>query len=256
MTRNILKAGLRERRRLAGFWLSLGSPAVAELAAQSGIDWLLIDMEHAPTDLAEVADQLRAAQAGAVGVAVRLPFSEPVIVKRLLDIGAQNLMFPMIGTAEEARAAVSWTRYPPGGIRGISATVRANAYGRQKDYLARYSGEQCVIVQVETPQAMANIPEIAAVEGVDAVFIGPGDLAASMGHAGDPAAPEVQAAIAEGVERIHAAGLPAGILGYGEAAARAYFDLGCEFVAIGGDTWLLARSMDGLAEAFVDRTGR
>lgn len=250
MTNNLLKAGLKNRRKLAGFWLSLCSPVSAEIAALSGADWLLVDMEHSPNDLSQIPDQLRAASVGQAEVIVRPPFSEQVITKRLLDIGARNLMFPMIQTAGDARQAVSWTRYPPHGIRGVSLNARANHYGRKKDYIQTYAGDLTVIVQVETPEAIANIPEIARVEGVDAIFIGPADLAAAMGHVGKSGVPEVRAKILEGLRLIHDAGLPAGILGFGEDAARAYFDDdGFDFVAVAGDTWLLARGMDGLIGA-------
>ncbi|WP_170167068.1 HpcH/HpaI aldolase family protein [Paracoccus methylarcula] len=251
MTRNPFKTALRERRKLPGFWLSLCSPTVTEIASQSGADWLLVDMEHSPGDLSQISDHLRAATGGGAEVVVRPPFSEPVMVKRLLDIGVRNLMFPMIQTAEDAQQAVSWTRYPPRGIRGISATVRANRYARQKDYLQTYTEDMTIILQVETPQVVASIPGIAEVEGVDAIFIGPGDLAASMGHAGNVSAPEVRAKIVEAVSLIHEAGLPAGILGYGEETARGYFETdGIEFVAIAGDAWLLARHMDRMVSAF------
>ncbi|MBY6089922.1 HpcH/HpaI aldolase family protein [Maritimibacter alkaliphilus] len=245
-----LKGVLKPGARLPGIWLSLCSSTVTEIASGSGVDWLLVDMEHAPNDLSQITDQLRAAR-GAAGtstaeVIVRPPSSDQTMTKRLLDIGARNIMFPMIQTAEDAARAVSWTRYPPHGVRGISATIRANDYARQGDYLTRYADEICVIVQVETPEAVANIPEIAAVPGVDAIFIGPGDLSAAMGYAGQVGAEPVQALIKEAVAAIHAGGKAAGILGYGEAVARKFFDDGIEFVAIAGDAWLLAREMDGL----------
>ncbi len=237
---------------MAGFWLSLCAPTVAEIAAGSGIDWLLLDMEHSPNDLSQIPDHLRAAKSApnsaAVELIVRPPVSDQTMTKRLLDIGVRNLMFPMIQTANDAEQVVSWTRYPPNGVRGISATVRANNYGRQSDYIATYANALCVIVQVETPEAVDNIPAIAAVAGVDAIFIGPGDLAASMGHAGNPMHADVQARIAQALAAIHKAGLPAGILGFGKDAAQRYFGLGFEFVAIAGDAWLLTRQMDTLVQ--------
>ncbi|WP_209427000.1 aldolase/citrate lyase family protein [Pararhodobacter sp. SW119] len=249
MTENRLKQGLAQGRRMAGFWLSLDTPAITEMAAHSGIDWLLVDMEHSPTPLSGIGDHLRAAAGAPVETLVRVPQAEPVMVKRLLDLGARSLMFPMIESAEQARQVVGWTRYPPHGIRGISATTRANNYGRDAEYLRRHVADLCVIVQVETPAAVAAIPQIAAVEGVDAVFVGPGDLAAAMGHLGNPAAPEVQALIDRAQAAIAAAGKPAGILGYGAEPARGYFDRGFGFVAIAGDNWLLARQMDALIAA-------
>lgn len=249
---NRFKANLVAGRRCPGLWLSLCSPTVTEIAAHSGADWILLDMEHAPNDLSMIADQLRAATGGAAEPVVRPPYSEPVMTKRLLDIGARTLMFPMIQTAEMAAEAVSWTRYPPKGIRGHSGTIRANGFGRNLDYLSTYEAELCVIVQVETLAAIDEIPAIAAVEGVDAIFIGPGDLASSMGHVGDVGHADVQAQIRRAVAAVHAAGKPVGILGYGETAARRYHDEGIEFVAIAGDTWLLARSMDQMLRAVKD----
>ncbi|SES42564.1 2,4-dihydroxyhept-2-enedioate aldolase [Tranquillimonas rosea] len=243
MTDNPFKAGLAARRRLPGFWLSLCSPTVTEIAAHSGADWVLLDMEHAPNDLSMMPDQLRAARGGGAEPVVRPPFSEQVVTKRLLDIGVRSLMFPMIQNADMAAEAVSWTRYPPHGVRGHSGTIRANNYGRQTDYLQTYARDLCVIVQVETPEAIANIPAIAAVEGVDAIFIGPGDLASSMGQVGNVADPDVQAEIRRATDAVHAAGKAVGILGYGEDATRRYHAAGIEFVAIAGDAWLLVRSM-------------
>ncbi len=243
-----LRETLTRNSRRLGYWLSLCSPTVTEIAAGSGADWLLVDMEHAPNDLSQISDHLRAAGgapgAAGVEVIVRPPVADQTMTKRLLDIGVRNLMFPMIQTAEDAARAVSWTRYPPQGVRGISATIRANNYARQGDYLATYADALCIIVQVETPEAVNNIPDIAATQGVNAIFIGPGDLAASMGHAGDTMAPDVQAKIAQALDLIHKAGLPAGILGYGDAPAKRYFDMGFEFVAAAGDAWLMAQQMD------------
>ena len=251
MSGNTLKQTLIRGSRLPGFWLSLCSPTVTEVAAGSGIDWLLLDMEHAPNDLSQITDHLRAAQSapGKAEVIVRMPVADQTMTKRLLDIGARNLMFPMIQTAEDALRAVSWTRYPARGVRGISATIRANNYGRQTSYLADYAEALCVIVQVETPEAVDNIAAIGDVAGVDAIFIGPGDLSAAMGHAGNPGHPDVQAKIREAVEAIHATGLPAGILGYGNDTAQRYFDGGIEFVAVAGDAWLLATQMDAIVRA-------
>jgi len=247
-----LSQTLKKNSRMAGFWLSLCSPTVAEIAAGSGIDWLLLDMEHSPNDLSQIPDHLRAAQSAPMGagveVIVRAPVADQTMTKRLLDIGVRNLMFPMIQTASDAQNAVSWTRYPPHGVRGISATVRANDYGRQTDYVTAYGNALCVIVQVETPEAVDNIPAIAAVAGVNAIFVGPGDLAASMGHAGNPMHKDVQARIQQALAAIHKAGLPAGILGFGKDAGQRYFDMGFDFVAIAGDAWLLTRQMDALVQ--------
>jgi 4-hydroxy-2-oxoheptanedioate aldolase len=249
MKSNRFKKDLAAGRRCPGLWLSLCSPTVTEIAAHCGADWILLDMEHAPNDLSMMADQLRAARGGRAEPVVRPPFSEQVITKRLLDIGARTLMFPMIQNAEMATEAVSWTRYPPTGVRGHSGTIRANGYGRQANYLETYEDELCVIVQVETTEAIDEISAIAAVEGIDAIFVGPGDLASSMGHIGDVGHDDVQAEIRRAIAAVHDAKKPVGILGYGEAAARRYHAQGIEFVAVAGDAWLLARSMDQMLSA-------
>ncbi|WP_421363083.1 HpcH/HpaI aldolase family protein, partial [Agrobacterium rosae] len=166
-----------------------------------------------------------------------------------LDIGVKTLMFPMIDTAAQARAAVSWTRYPPEGKRGISSVVRASNYGRDTGYVGRTSTEICVIVQAETPLALENIEEIAAVEGIDAIFIGPGDLAASMGYLGQTNAEPVQRAIGEAITRINNAGKGSGVLAYGHAATTRAIGQGAGFVAVGADTWILARETSALVES-------
>ncbi len=252
MSRNRLKTGLAEKRSMAGIWLSLDAPAATEIAAGSGADWLLIDMEHSATGLDSVVHHLRAAMAGPVEPVVRVPSAEPVMVKRLLDLGARSLMFPMIDSAEDAARVVSYTRYPPDGMRGLSMTTRANNYGRNPAYLRDHVDDLCVIVQVETPQAVAAIPQIAAVPGVDAIFIGPADLSAAMGHLGGAQHPEAQAMIDKARDMAAKAGKPIGILGFGTDLARGYFARGFDFVAVAGDSWLLARQFDALITGMKD----
>jgi len=252
MSRNRLKTGLAEKRSMAGIWLSLDAPAATEIAAGSGADWLLIDMEHSATGLDSVVHHLRAAMAGPVEPVVRVPSAEPVMVKRLLDLGARSLMFPMIDSAEDAARVVSYTRYPPDGMRGLSMTTRANNYGRNPAYLRDHVDDLCVIVQVETPQAVAAIPQIAAVPGVDAIFIGPADLSAAIGHLGGAQHPEAQAMIDKARDMAAKAGKPIGILGFGTDLARGYFARGFDFVAVAGDSWLLARQFDALIAGMKD----
>ncbi|HUH84163.1 MAG TPA: HpcH/HpaI aldolase/citrate lyase family protein, partial [Stellaceae bacterium] len=203
---NRFKRALAEKRPQIGLWLMLASPAATEVAAGAGFDWLLIDMEHSPNELPDIAHHLRAAEGGTAEPVVRVPWNDPVMVKRLLDIGARSLLFPFVQSAEEARRAVQATRYPPAGIRGFAGTTRANRYGRIPDYAKRAADEICVLVQCETRKAVAEIPAIAAVDGVDGIFIGPSDLAADMGHIADTQHPEVQAAILAAGKAIVAAG--------------------------------------------------
>ncbi|GJD49146.1 4-hydroxy-2-oxo-heptane-1,7-dioate aldolase [Methylobacterium crusticola] len=254
---NPFKQGLADRRRQAGLWLTTGAAGVTEIAAGAGFAWLLLDMEHSPNDLIEVVDHLRAAVGGTAEPVVRVPWNEPVVVKRLLDQGARSLMFPFVQSAEEARRAVAATRYPPQGIRGFAGTSRATGYGLRPDYAARAAEEICVVVQVETPEAIRAAGEIAAVPGIDGVFIGPNDLAANMGHLGRPDAPPVRALIAEALAAIGAAGKAAGLLNFSESGARADFEAGFSFVAVSGDAFILARETQRIARTvFGDAAGR
>lgn len=247
---NRLKRALAVGQKQIGFWLTLASPNATEIAATAGFDWLLIDMEHSPNDLNDVIHHLRAAVGGTAEPVVRIPWNDPVTVKRVLDIGVRSLMFPYVQSVEEAKRAVASTRYPTAGIRGIAGTTRATVYGRVKDYVKSAAGEICVVVQAETPKAIDAGADIAKVEGVDCVFIGPNDLSASMGHIGNTGAPDVQAAISRGLERIRAGGKAAGILEFKEESARKYLAAGFQMIAVGGDGGMLARGTEALARAY------
>ena len=247
------KRALREGRTQIGLWSSLASHLSVEVIAGSGFDWLLLDMEHAPNELPMVHSQLQAAASGSAHPIVRPPWNDMVVIKRLLDIGVQSLLIPYVQTAQEARHAVAYTRYPPQGVRGFATGPRANNYGRIGDYVQTYADELCVLVQVETRQGLENLEAIAAVDGVDGVFIGPADLAAALGHAGDLKHPDVQAAIEEAIRRLVACATPAGILSGDEPLARRYLELGCRFTAVGSDLALLARGADALAARFKSR---
>src|SRR5438552_8336923 len=177
---NLFKQAILEGRPQIGLWSSLCSNNAAEVIAGSGFDWILIDTEHAPNELPMVFSQLQALIGGSAAAVVRPAWNDMVLLKRLLDVGAQNFLIPYVQTAEEARAAVAATRYPPQGIRGVAVTHRANRFGRVKDYFKRANEEICLLVQIETRQALQNIEAIAAVEGVDVLFIGPSDLAAAL----------------------------------------------------------------------------
>lgn len=247
---NRLKRALHDGQPQIGLWSTLTSPVATEVVAGSGFDWVLLDTEHAPNDVTSVHRQLQAMQGSAASAVVRPYWNDAVLFKRLLDIGVQSLLVPFVQNADEARLAVAATRYPPHGVRGVATTIRANRYGRAKDYLHRAHDEICVIVQVETPQAIANVEAIAAVDGVDGLFIGPSDLAASMGHLGDNGHPDVRGEIERAIRRIRATGKCAGILAPVEADARHWLELGCLFVGVGNDTGILARQTEALAAKF------
>ncbi|HEX8477932.1 MAG TPA: aldolase/citrate lyase family protein [Telluria sp.] len=247
---NPFKAALLEGRLQVGLWSGLSSNITVEVLANSGFDWLLLDTEHSPNELPMVHAQLQAIAHGRAHPIVRPPWNDTVIIKRYLDLGVQTLLIPFVQDATEAAAAVAATRYPPLGVRGYSAAARASDYGRVKDYPLQCEAQLCVLLQVETPQALANIEAIAAIDGVDGVFIGPGDLSAAMGFIGQPMHPEVVAAIENAVVRIRASGKAAGILVGDEKLARHYIDIGFTFVAVGSDIGVLARGAEALAAKF------
>lgn len=233
-----------------GLWSHLCSPISTEILAGAGFDWLLLDMEHSPNELPELLAQLHAMQGGTASAIVRPPWNDMVVFKRLLDIGVQTLLVPYVQTEEEARNAVAYTRYPPHGVRGYAGAPRASGYGRVKDYAHRCADEICMLVQVETVQGLQNLEAIARVDGVDGVFIGPGDLSAALGHLGNPKHPDVLAAIDDAIARIRACGKAPGILTGDEALARHYAAQGCLFFAVGADQNLLRDSAQALAARF------
>jgi len=220
-----------------------------EIAASAGFDWLLFDAEHSPVEIAGLYPLLQAAAGGETHAAVRLAWNDKVLIKRALDIGARTILVPFVQNAEEARQAALSVSYPPHGVRGVAGSTRATRYGRDKTYFSEARDGICLIVQVETAEALSNLEEIAAVDGIDAVFIGPSDLAASMGHIGNPAHEDVQRALKDAVERLEKTGTPAGILAVTEADAKRYKDWGYVFVAAGVDTALFAKSLDNLSAA-------
>lgn len=248
---NRFKQALREGQPQIGLWLGLADAYCAEICAGAGFDWLLLDGEHAPNDLRSLLAQLQSIAAYEAQSVVRIPIGDTVLIKQTLDLGVQTLLVPMVESAEQATSLVRATRYPHAGVRGVgSALARASRWNRIPDYLQRADAEICLLAQVETVAGLENLDAIARVEGVDGVFIGPADLAGSLGHLGNPAHPEVQRAIEDGIERIRAAGKAAGILSADEALARRYLSLGCGFVAVGVDTTLLARATQTLVDKF------
>ena len=250
LPRNTFKHSIAKGELQIGLWCSLCSPITAEIVCHSGFDWLLLDTEHSPNEVPDVLSQLQAVQTGSASPIVRPAWNDIVLIKRLLDIGAQSLLIPFVQTAEEARRAVEATRYPPGGIRGITGSGRASRYGRVTNYLKNASQEICLLVQVETKSALDRIEEIASVDGIDGIFIGPNDLAASFGHIGNWAHPEVQLALEDAVRRLKKIGKPAGILTPNEEEAKRFIQWGYTFVAVGADLGLLARGADALAKRF------
>lgn len=260
-----LSATLRHRlqdadRPLFGGWVCSGSPVMAEIMAGAGLDWLMIDMEHGPVGLGEVQTLLQAAAAYPVTTVVRVPANDAVWIKQVLDLGAQTIMVPMVSNAEEARAAVAHASYPPLGHRGVgNALARSGRWNRIDDYLANAAEHTSVIVQVETTEGVENAEAIAAVDGVDGVFVGPSDLAASMGLIGRQTHPDVVAAVQRAFAGVRAAGKPVGVNAFDPAAARGYIDAGARFALVGADVALVARGAEKLAQAFLpgsDGAGR
>lgn len=246
---NHFKRAITVGRPQIGLWCNFPTHFTVELLARSGFGWLLLDMEHSPSDMQSLHAQLMAMVGGSATPVVRPPWNDMVLIKRCLDVGAQTLLLPYVQTEAEARAAVAATRYPPDGVRGVASSTRAAGYGRIKDYLNIAHRELCLLVQIETRRSLENLEAIAKTEGIDGVFIGPNDLAADMGHRGNIAHPEVQTAIADAIRRIKACGKAPGIL-VGEADGQRMLDLGAVFVAVGSDTGLLRVHAEALAHKF------
>lgn len=247
---NRFKQRLKAGETLIGLWAQSGHAAVTEVVADAGFDWLLIDGEHAPLEVPTIIDQLRVIEPTGTPAIVRPAWNDPVILKRVLDTGAQTLLVPYVQSAEEARRAVASARYPPQGTRGVAATIRANRYGRVAGYHRAANDQVCVLVQLETGDAVARLEEIAEVDGVDGLFIGPSDLAASLGHLGNNAHPDVRAMIADAGRRARAAATPIGILAPLEADARAFLEMGFQYVAVGSDIGVLRLAADALLRQF------
>jgi 4-hydroxy-2-oxoheptanedioate aldolase len=243
--KNHFKARLGKQQQI-GTFATLGSPAVAELLAGCGFDWILVDTEHSPVELTDVVDHLRAITVPGVSALVRPAWNDMVTIKRVLDQGAQTLLIPYVENAEEARAAVSFARFPPRGVRGVSGASRAANYGLTPDYFVAAEAEICVIVQIETASALEKIEDIASVDGVDAVFIGPSDLAASMGHIGNAMHKEVQSAIDSGFRRLKAIGKPSGYLTGNEDEFRQRLAEGVDFISYATDAVLIRNAAKSL----------
>ena len=250
LPRNRFKERLRSGPRQIGFWLTLANAYSAEVVAGAGFDWALIDMEHSPADLETVLAQLQAIAPYGTEAIVRPPQNDPVTIKRVLDVGAQSLLIPYVQTAQEAAAAVASIRYPPRGIRGVAATTRASRFGRVPNYGKVAETELCLIVQVETIAAIDELDAIAGTDGVEAVFFGPADLAASMGYVGEPGHAAVKSAVLEGIKRMDAIGRASGLLTSDLEFADECLQAGANFVAVGVDANVLARTSDALVSRY------
>ena len=239
-------------RPQVGAWICSGSPLIAEIVAGSGLDWALIDAEHGPIGLESILALLQAVARYPITPVVRVPVNDAVVIKQFLDLGAQNLLVPMVDSGDDAAAAVAATRYPPRGIRGVgSALARAAQFNRIDDYLARAHEITSLFVQIETATAVGNAREIAATDGVDGVFIGPSDLAASMGLLGQQEHPSVVDAVLRTIDEVKATGTPVGVNAFAPATARRYLDSGADFVLVAADVSILARSTERLAAEWI-----
>ncbi|MEM6461438.1 MAG: HpcH/HpaI aldolase/citrate lyase family protein [Pseudomonadota bacterium] len=246
--KNPLKASLKNGELQIGCWLSLGESYTAEIAATAGFDWLLVDGEHAPNDLRSTRDQLQVIDPSPSHAIVRVAFGDAWIIKQVLDAGAQSVLVPMVESAEQAKQLVRAVRYPPKGMRGVGSTgARASRFGAIADYAHTADDQICLLVQVENRAGLAALDEILDVDGVDAVFIGPSDLAADLGHIGNTEAPEVQAAIEDALGRIAKSDKAAGILALTPPVAKRYVEMGATFIAAAMDVQLLANALRSAA---------
>ena len=247
---NHFKRAIAAQNHQLGLWCSLASNVSIEIVAGSGFDWLLLDTEHSPNDLPMVFSQLQAVMEHRIQPIVRPPWNDTVIIKRLLDAGVQTLLVPMVQNAEEAASAVAAIRYPPRGVRGFSNGSRSSRFGRIADYHTRCEDELCLLVQIETQVALDNLEGIAATDGVDGIFIGPGDLSASLGYLGRQGDAHIEATILDVIRKIRKLGKAAGILTPNETFAQKCIGAGSLFTAVGSDSGILARQSEALAARF------
>lgn len=247
---NRLRADLLAGKRLIGCWCSLANPITTEVLGVAGFDWLLLDGEHSPNDVTTFIPQLMALKDSASAPVVRPSWNNAVEIKRLLDAGFYNFLIPFVESADEARRAVAATRYPPQGIRGVSVAQRSNRYGTVAGYLAGINEQICVMAQIESRDGLAAVADIAAIDGIDCVFIGPSDLAAGLGHLGNAAHPEVQAAIVSVIDAARAHGKAVGILAPVEADARRYMEMGVSLVGVGSDLGVFRGATQALRDRY------
>lgn len=248
---NSLRRDLLAGRRLIGCWCSLANPISTEVLGVAGFDWILLDGEHSPNDVTSFIPQLMALKDSRSAPVVRPASNNVVEIKRLLDAGFYNFLIPFVESVDEARRAVAATRYPPQGVRGVSVSQRSNRYGTVANYLQDVNAQICVAVQIESSAGVAAVREIAAIDGVDCIFVGPSDLAAALGHLGNAAHPEVQAAIAQVFADARACGKAVGTLAPVEADARRYMDMGATFVAVGSDLGVFRSATQALRDRYL-----
>jgi 2-dehydro-3-deoxyglucarate aldolase len=249
---NSFRADLRAGKRLIGCWCSLANPITTEVLGVAGFDWILLDGEHSPNDVITFIPQLMALKDSVSAPVVRPSWNNPVELKRLLDGGFYNFLIPFIESADEAARAVAATRYPPQGTRGVSVSQRSNRFGSVPGYFEGVNEQICVMVQIESGKGVAAAAEIAAVDGVDGLFVGPSDLAAGLGHLGNANHPEVQDAMARIFAAAKAAGKPVGILAGVEADARRYLAQGATFVAVGSDLGVFRSATQALRDKYIE----
>jgi 4-hydroxy-2-oxoheptanedioate aldolase len=250
LPKNAFKAAIKAGKPQIGLWCSIPSNYTAEVLAGAGFDWLLLDTEHTPVDIETVVTQLQAVAPYPTTAVVRVPSNDKTTIKRYLDTGAQALLIPMVDTVEDAKAAVSYTRFPESGFRGVAGATRATRFGRVQNYHRRAHEEICTLIQVESREALTHIEAMAAIDGIDGIFIGPADLHASLGYLGERAHKDIMPVIDDAIRRIAKAGKAPGILTDSEENARRWLDCGATFVATGSDVSLLAKSADALRAKF------
>jgi len=247
---NNFKRDLLAGKKLIGCWSSLSNAITTEVLGVAGFDWILLDGEHSPNDVTTFIPQLMALKDSASAPVVRPSSNNEVEIKRLLDAGFYNFLVPFVESAAEAKRAVAATRYPPLGIRGVSVSQRSNRYGTVPDYFKSINDHICVMLQIESRAGVAAAREIAALDGVDCIFVGPSDLAAGFGHLGNANHPEVQAAIAAVFADAKAHGKPTGILAPVEADARRYMDMGATFIGVGSDLGVFRSATQALHDKY------
>jgi len=251
MTDNLFKKAAQAGQRQLGAFMALADPVSAELMATTGFDWLLIDGEHGPNDIKSVLGQLQALAAYPVNPVVRMQDHNIADIKRVLDAGGQTLLIPMVESTEQAKQLVQAVQYPPTGVRGMGGGLtRATRWGSIPDYLEKADENICLILQLESPEGIAALDAISNTDGVDAIFIGPADLAAAMGYIGQPAHPEVCRVVEDAIQRIQAIGKPVGEYCSDPEQVKAYQDMGASFFLIGADTMLLKLASESLLETF------